>query len=203
MSVLTNRYVLPQSRVYFAHPTNGGPIKVGTTMNLDTRMTLLGAWVPSGIEVVAHVQGGLFREGYLKAALQPFRIQGEWLRSCVEVWRAVDEVARTGNIDWLPAEHEMPRSINLHSAIVADFGNVARFSRHVGRQIQALTPGAMIGSGMLASMWIRSALANESLPAWLHAKHDLASRDGSKWPKGGAIDALFALMHSPPFSVAA
>ena len=56
------------SAVYFAQPTNGGPIKVGVTGGIKERMSMLAAWIPGGVEVIATIDGGAFREAYLKAA---------------------------------------------------------------------------------------------------------------------------------------
>lgn len=91
-------------RGYFAHATGGGAIKMGATSDLINRVKSLGVCIPGGMEVITSVPGHFRRESYIKSALAPWRLQGEWLRICAPVWSVVIEAITTGNISWAPVD---------------------------------------------------------------------------------------------------
>ena len=129
-----------RSTVYFAQPTDGGPIKVGMSIDIAARRQTLGTWTPQGVEIVATMPGAAMREAAVKWALRPWGLQGEWARSCLPVWRLIADVADHGDLSWLPAERDLP-SLSVFAREVREvFGNRHEAAKALGTAL-ALIPG--------------------------------------------------------------
>jgi hypothetical protein len=95
------------SCVYFAHPSCGGPIKVGTSTNVLSRFQSISVWIPGGVDLIATIPGGRVREATLKALLAPWSVHLEWFKSCPEVWSIIVEATEKGDLPWLPPEDQI------------------------------------------------------------------------------------------------
>lgn len=66
------------SVVYFIQAIDGGPIKIGFTRNLTTRLAALQNSHPERLIVVAAFPGGPAEEGELHHTFRAIRLKGEW-----------------------------------------------------------------------------------------------------------------------------
>lgn len=69
---------LTGSVVYFIQAISGGPIKIGFTRNLTTRLAALQNSHPERLIVVAAFPGGPAEEGELHHKFKAVRVNGEW-----------------------------------------------------------------------------------------------------------------------------
>jgi hypothetical protein len=155
--------------LYFAQPTNGGPIKVGHTgRDVSKRMVVLGAWIPGGVEVIATIPGGPEREEALKWVLRPYRLQGEWVRSCADVWRVIIEAVETGDLAWLPSEFLSGQ--DMGAALKGEFGSRSAGAVALGYSAGSLgtllAPSAA-SAGLQGRFAIEQARRAGRLPAFL------------------------------------
>lgn len=122
--------------VYFMQPYGGGGLKVGCTSRYALRMGSYKSWLPQGVEVLTTLPGDLSREEAIKWALRPYRMQGEWFRSCPETWRVVVEAIDTGDISWAPARplevREKGAGTRAISAIEDYFGGPLKAAEALG-----------------------------------------------------------------------
>lgn len=87
--------------IYFAQPTNGGPIKVGHAIDVEARVSALSKLFPQGVEVIATISGDFVTEHFLHHALESSLISNEWYRACVPMWRFLAEIDE-GRPQWIP-----------------------------------------------------------------------------------------------------
>lgn len=80
----------PESLVYFIQAGEDGPIKIGTTGDLESRLNTLQAGSPARLHVLATVrdQGSTF-ERRLHLRLKAYRLRGEWFTPHADVLEAV------------------------------------------------------------------------------------------------------------------
>lgn len=82
------------SAVYFVQQGNGGPIKVGTTNDLQRRLAQLQTASPSDLVLIAVAPGGAELEASIHARCAEFRLRGEWFRAEDALLDAIAEVTR-------------------------------------------------------------------------------------------------------------
>lgn len=167
--------------VYFAHAKGGGPIKIGYTSDLKNRIKALGTWFVPGAEVITAFPGYRFREQFLHRALKPWQLQTEWYRSCLDVWRVIDEADSRQDISWLPEEPESREDWNpdtrdaaeqerrrLLNGLLSDLGRAC------------LTPCAYIhGTVLHAELVFLKSLKDGALPSWLMDAHRSPARSAA------------------------
>jgi hypothetical protein len=61
--------------IYFVQPTDGGPIKIGTTTNLDGRLRQLEAGYGTPLAVLATIEGGRKEESEIHARFAHLRLR--------------------------------------------------------------------------------------------------------------------------------
>lgn len=69
------------SAVYFVQQGDGGPIKVGTTNDLQRRLAQLQTASSSDLVLIAVAPGGIELEASVHARCAEFRLRGEWFRA--------------------------------------------------------------------------------------------------------------------------
>lgn len=106
--------------IYFAQPTNGGPIRIGASAEMNARKRTMGTWIPGGIETVAEIEGGFLGEHVLHWCFEPLRVERDWFRSCLSIWKFVDLIS-TERPDWIPMEWEAIRF--PRDEVVAEYGS--------------------------------------------------------------------------------
>jgi hypothetical protein len=75
--------------VYFL--AGGGLIKIGCSTQLDKRVRAIRNSSPIPVELIGHMQGGSFVEGWLHLQFAHLRRHGEWFEDCAELR---EEIAR-------------------------------------------------------------------------------------------------------------
>lgn len=70
----------PIAQVYFAQAGEGGPIKIGTSEQVERRIRSLQSSIPQPLRLLGTVLGGHARERELHRQFEALRIQGEWFR---------------------------------------------------------------------------------------------------------------------------
>lgn len=96
------------SVVYFVQRVTGGPIKIGVTAYLDSRIAQLQSTVKASLKVLAYAPGSFRDEGRLHRQFADHRLEGEWFADCDEVRAAVAFVAKH---DRLPPALEEDREV--------------------------------------------------------------------------------------------
>lgn len=154
--------------VYFAQPTNGGPIKLGSTDNLRSRRQSLGSWVVNGIEIITSMPGSLADEGFLLEALKPWRVQGEWLRSCIPIWQFMADVDRSGRPSWMPAELEGEPVLRYGSYNRGPLEEeIKRLTIGLGRK----SPRYLGGPSVYGRLLFARSFRDGTLPPWIFDAH--------------------------------
>lgn len=90
------RYLRPERLmvgqvVYFVQAKSGGPIKIGTTANLERRFVVLQSGSPVTLVVIGAVPGGAMLEAALHRRLANHRLHGEWFADTEDVRVAICE----------------------------------------------------------------------------------------------------------------
>lgn len=116
--------------IYFAQPTNGGPIRIGASGQMKSRRRALGTWLPGGIEVVHEIDGGLLGEAVLHRAFEPLRVERDWFRSAPVLWRFILG-AMQGRPEWVPSQSDGAPIFN-HEEIIAEHGGVEQAAQRCG-----------------------------------------------------------------------
>lgn len=75
--------------VYFVQARSGGPIKIGTTRDLQRRLASMQAGSPVELVVLATVPGDSRTENALHKRLTKYRLHGEWFLDTEEVRAAM------------------------------------------------------------------------------------------------------------------
>lgn len=78
--------------VYFIQGVDGGPIKIGTSTDVESRLRTLQCASPVKLRVVGVVSGGVGLESQLHRRLALHRLHGEWFAAAPEVIAAIGEV---------------------------------------------------------------------------------------------------------------
>lgn len=172
-----------RSRIYFAQPVNGGPIKIGMSGDVETRRQQLASWAPWGIEILCAFPGGQMRESALKWALRHYQIQGEWLRSCTSVWRVIAHVEAHGDLEWLPREGDVPSADAFARELIEFYGSRAEAAKALGVSVTTVpspTQGVVQVQGHTCAYGryvIERARIRGDLPDYLHRPSFPANAD--------------------------
>ncbi|MDR9777233.1 hypothetical protein RJJ65_32260 [Rhizobium hidalgonense] len=108
--------------IYFAQPTNGGPIRIGASEGMNARRRTLGTWLPGGVEVILEITGSFLGEAVLHHCFNPIRIERDWFRSCDVIWRFVLD-AKTKRQQWIPVDKGPAIRID-RSEFISEFGDI-------------------------------------------------------------------------------
>ncbi len=162
--------------IYFAQPTNGGPIRIGATSNPFSRKKALGTWLPGGVEYVATIEGGYLGESILHQCFNPIRIEGgkDWFRSCEEIWRFI--IALNSSVpEWLSlSKADLPKF--TLTSLQDEFGPVDELVSLLGYSgfvtlAQALNNQTVQGYGLPARVEFIRMLRDGKLPPYIAAMH--------------------------------
>lgn len=107
--------------VYLMQQTNGGPIKIGHAYDAEARRDTIAKMFPYGAEIIATVDGDLVTERFLHQCFAPIRVQTEWFRNCLPLWRFIAEIEDAGKPDWLPVRET--HGDGLEQSAIAAFGS--------------------------------------------------------------------------------
>jgi len=88
-----------RSVVYFIRQGADGPVKIGTSTDLQLRLQQLQCSNPHPLTVLAAVPGDERRELEIHIALSPHRLHGEWFAAHQEVLDFIDGVKAKGDGD--------------------------------------------------------------------------------------------------------
>lgn len=83
------------SFVYVVQQNETGPVKVGCTINLHSRINLLTTASAYPIRVLAIERGGRNTERKIHEAISEYRLQGEWFKCTPEVVNTIEEILKT------------------------------------------------------------------------------------------------------------
>jgi hypothetical protein len=81
-----------QSRVYFVQESGMGAIKIGTTKNVNTRVSDMAVGTPHLLAVLALIDGNHEVEHALHQRFAHARIRGEWFRPVPELLEYIAKV---------------------------------------------------------------------------------------------------------------
>lgn len=103
----------PISVVYFVQAVDGGPIKIGFSVDVDFRVGQLQTGSPVELRLIGCVQGDRELERSLHVELAEHHIRGEWFRPTVAVRDAMRRIGAVGVRDI--ARVRIPSSHGLHA----------------------------------------------------------------------------------------
>lgn len=104
--------------VYFLRPVGErGPIKIGSSVDVEGRLKTYMAWSPLPLEVIATLQGGAVLERRFHAAFRAFHMHHEWFAPA-DVLVATIKAIQAGSFDIasLPAPQALVTARNSWSA---------------------------------------------------------------------------------------
>lgn len=78
--------------VYFIQGECGGPIKIGYTSNLSSRLSALQTGYPDTLKVLFIIAGTTRREHAIHNMLSEHRLNGEWFKDTPEVRKILEEI---------------------------------------------------------------------------------------------------------------
>lgn len=160
--------------VYFAQPTNGGPIRIGFTGDPVMRQQVLGIWVPSGMEFPATVRGSRFRESFLHSAFAPIALGRDWFRSCAAIWRAIIEAQQAGDLAWVDAER--PSGKELETLVAQTWKWRKDAAAELGVNVVSLASACLRdfgGSPTVGKIMFQRRLKEGRLPDYISALHSV------------------------------
>lgn len=82
--------------VYFAQEGQSGPVKIGWTADVVTRLTNLQVGNSVALRILHTVPGGATLEAHIHEALSAFRLSGEWFRPAAPVFDLLDKLKTNG-----------------------------------------------------------------------------------------------------------
>lgn len=136
------------SAVYFARRASGeGPIKIGCSADIGTRMIALRAEIREGVTVLAVTPGCFRDERRLHRQFADARVEGEWFAPTKAVMAAVAYCSKTGKLPPTPADDRevvMARRYlggETLEAIAQDFGLTRERVRQLLRRAGVPTLG--------------------------------------------------------------
>lgn len=121
--------------IYFAQPKDGGPIRIGSSGDVDVRRRTLGVWLPGGISVVLEIEGGILGEYILHHCFDPIRVDRDWFKSCPDLWRFILD-ALNERPNWLPEEPDIAPKMERET-LIEEFGGVDNAFKAIGYNSQA------------------------------------------------------------------
>jgi len=108
--------------VYFVQAISGGPIKIGTTLDLEARLRELQCGNPEKLRYIGTVEGDLKTERALHKKLSAHRIRGEWFHPVAAVRDAMLAAGAQGRrdlVDNQPYTDQCPACTNCESRMAA------------------------------------------------------------------------------------
>jgi hypothetical protein len=82
--------------IYFISQPNNGRIKIGTTRNLNTRLTGIASGLADRVLLLGNIAGGRPLERAIHEFLKLERLQGEFFRDCSAVRTTIDALLAEG-----------------------------------------------------------------------------------------------------------
>lgn len=123
-----------------------GPVKIGVTADLATRLSGLQTAAHVELEIVASIRGGREVESYFHEALEAYRIRGEWFDRSPEVESTIRRVALFGETclpfrpDRFPrAEHNTSPDIEAAKRLSREIGLLLCPDAEVGERLKAIS----------------------------------------------------------------
>lgn len=97
-------------QIYFLRPIGQeGPIKIGCSINVKSRLSTVLLWSPVKLEIAAVTNGGHEYERQLHARFARQRLHGEWFAPCPDLTNLIRSIANGGD---LPAVEARPHRWN-------------------------------------------------------------------------------------------
>lgn len=93
-NVLSNQDSKTKSYVYFIQGEKGGPIKIGYSTNVESRVKELQTGFPTKLVVLALIPGRIWHETELHKRFQKHRLHGEWFKPVPELLEYIESVKR-------------------------------------------------------------------------------------------------------------
>lgn len=161
--------------VYLMQQTNGGPIKIGHAYACEARRDTIAKMFPYGAEIIAMIDGDLVTERFLHKCFAPIRVQTEWFRNCLPLWRFIAHLEDYGKPEWLPVRET--HGEGLEAAAIAEFGSRKNAMQALGYADSVAFAGAFewrsrANGGHGASRLLFSlALRKGVLPSYIRALH--------------------------------
>lgn len=118
--------------IYFIQAADGGPIKIGCSMNPNLRRRALAGLFPYSVEILAQIEGGMAQESFLHQCFRPIAVANEWFRSIPPMWLTVMEAQNTGTLSFLnDAARDRP-DLSPKQFAIREFGSVEAASAACG-----------------------------------------------------------------------
>lgn len=160
--------------IYLAQPTNGGPIRIGASENINARRRTLGTWLPGGIETVIEISGSFLGEAILHQCFNPIRVERDWFRSCDAIWEFILS-ARKVRPDWLSDHAGTPERIDPRD-LCDEFGDLENAAIALGYSSEAffrqtLNWQTSSGFGLLSKLIFFRMLRDGQLPSYISELH--------------------------------
>lgn len=161
--------------IYFAQPTNGGPIRIGASSDLNARKRTLGTWLPGGIEMMLQLKGAFLGEAILLQCFDPIRIERDWFRSSPAIWQFIIDASRQ-HPSWLPKDEGPSPKFSL-AEIVEEFGDREEAAAALGYNTLPAFDNATrwqteAGFALAARVMFRRHMRDGVLPDYILALHD-------------------------------
>lgn len=132
--------------IYFIQVQPGGPIKIGWTEKLVSRLLCIRGSCPYPVEVIGIIAGGdKEREANLHRTFKADRIHGEWFNPCLSLLAYI----RDNTTAWKVASN---RGVDHFNAILNDAKVVEIRRRHSeGESLSTLAPAFGVSSAAIHS----------------------------------------------------
>lgn len=162
--------------IYFLHSTEGGPIKIGSSMDPNVRKRGIQFLFPYSVEVIATMEGGRVGEKFLHLCFSGSATGAEWFRPTPELWRLMISVVDNGRPAYLPTEERMKRD-DLLSLVRDLYGDDRRAMTEMGySNVTVIADAFASSSGTAFAAKARAcfakALRDETLPADIMRLHE-------------------------------
>lgn len=90
-----------RGHIYFMQPAEGGPIKIGFTVNgVAARLQKIQANSPVELRVIASFEAWFWTELKIHRVLRAARLHGEWFEDCPSVRRMIALCEAPGDFLW-------------------------------------------------------------------------------------------------------
>lgn len=77
-------------KIYFIQSIHGGPIKIGLTNEIKTRLHSIQTMSPVKLKVIATIEGDYLTEKALHQIFSKYRLYGEWFDPCPEIMEFIN-----------------------------------------------------------------------------------------------------------------
>lgn len=164
-------------RVYFVQPVGGGPVKIGSTVHMDSRLTGMGTMSHAPLELVATIPGFRCREAVLHFLLEPARLHGEWFKAGPAIWRLMLDAIEAGDLAWLPhpTDDDIPAAGVAKAAMKARFGKRQGIADALGYRFMPPTDAFLPNTRFWGRFQGASLLADGLVPGYIADLHRAAA----------------------------